>query len=55
MSMAENEQLIRLTNATASLNNNILVTTKVLAWRLEDLSRELTPDRYTERTVCGIN
>ena len=55
MSIAENEQLIRLTNATASLNNIILVTTKVLAWRLEDLSRELAPDRYVERTLCGIN
>ena len=54
ISFAEIEQSIKFTNAAVAMNNVIHVASRVLTWRVEDVSTELAQDRVTERILCAV-
>ena len=54
MTYAENEQLLRLSNAAILLNNTVYVVSKCLSARIEDISTPLADNRKTERVLCTV-
>ena len=54
MTLAENEQFIRLSAGVAVMNNIVFTATKLLSLRVEDFARSFEGQRAQERALCNV-